>query len=194
MDKTLFFILGPLLVVSAVAVALTGLRRPDFPSSRGVLAGVIAYFAVLVAATATFAVLNAADEQHTRQAEAAATTTTTQETTTNAQGATGTTTAEQPTQGKATTVDISADPTALAFDQQKLSTKSGQVTVDFDNPSQVGHDVCVKSSSGDELGCTQVITQSKTTLDANLEPGTYTFYCSVDGHEAAGMEGSLTVK
>ena len=32
------------------------------------------------------------------------------------------------------------------------------------------------------------------TVTATLKPGTYTFYCSVDGHEAAGMKGTLTVK
>ena len=32
------------------------------------------------------------------------------------------------------------------------------------------------------------------TVTAKLKPGTYTFYCSVDGHEAAGMKGTLTVK
>ena len=32
------------------------------------------------------------------------------------------------------------------------------------------------------------------TVTENLKPGTYTFYCSVDGHEAAGMKGTLTVK
>ena len=32
------------------------------------------------------------------------------------------------------------------------------------------------------------------TVSENLKPGTYTFYCSVDGHEAAGMKGTLTVK
>ena len=35
----------------------------------------------------------------------------------------------------------------------------------------------------------------KTTLDlSNLKPGSYTFYCSVDSHEAAGMKGTLTVQ
>jgi plastocyanin len=191
MNETLFYVFGITLVVSAVAVAILGLRMPSFPPSRGILGLVVMYFVALVAATTTFAVLNAADEQDKREAEAA---TTTEETTTSAQGTTSTTTVKQPTQGKATTVDVSADPNALAFDQQKLTTTSGQVTVDFDNPSAVGHDVCIKSSNGDEVGCSQVIMQSKTTLNADLQAGTYTFYCNVDGHEAAGMEGTLTVK
>ena len=39
------------------------------------------------------------------------------------------------------------------------------------------------------------IRNSSTTLGlSGLKAGKYTFYCSVDGHRAAGMEGTLSVK
>jgi uncharacterized cupredoxin-like copper-binding protein len=52
----------------------------------------------------------------------------------------------------------------------------------------------VQDSSGKEIGCSDVITGSSTTLNVDLKPGSYTYFCSVDGHEAAGMKGTLTVK
>ena len=38
-----------------------------------------------------------------------------------------------------------------------------------------------------------VATGGTSTVSEELEPGTYTFYCSVEGHREGGMEGTLTV-
>lgn len=98
--------------------------------------------------------------------------------------------------GASSTVKLAASPSALAYDTKTLSAKAGNVTIDFNNPNNsLGHDVCVQSSSGQEVGCSDVITGSSTTLDlSNLKAGKYTFFCSVPGHEAAGMKGTLTVQ
>jgi plastocyanin len=93
-------------------------------------------------------------------------------------------------------VKLAADPSEIAYDTNSLSAKSGNVTIDFDNPNNaLGHDVCVEAEGEKDLGCSKVVTGQSTTLDLkNLKPGTYTFYCSVDSHEAAGMKGTLTVQ
>jgi plastocyanin len=188
MNQTLFFVFGIALVVSAVGIAVIGLRYENFPANRGVLAGAILYFAVLVGATAVFAVLNARDEQRDREAEQAAETTTT--------GATPTTPSQAGGGGAGETIKLAADPSQLAFDTTSLKAKAGNLTIDFNNPNpSLPHDVCVDSPSGSQLGCSDQITNSSTTLGLqDLKPGKYTFFCSVPGHEEAGMKGTLTVQ
>ncbi len=190
MNETLFYVFGIALVLSALTVAFVGLRVEGFPATRLALAGVVAYFACLVAATTTFAVLNAADEQHKREAEEAAA-----KTTTAAPAASTTTTSSTTTTpaAAAATLKLAADPSAIAYGTDQLEAKSGNVTIDFDNPSPLTHDVCLEGSSG-EIGCSDMIAQGAASLSEDLKPGKYTFYCSVDGHRAAGMEGTLTVK
>jgi plastocyanin len=190
MNETLFYVFGVALIVSAIAVSAIGLRFEDFPPNRGILAGTVLYFAALVGATALFAVLNARDEQQHREAEQAAETTTA----TTASG--GGTTTTPSGGGAASTVKLSADPSQIAYTTDSLSAKAGNVAIDFDNPnSAIPHDVCVDSPSGGELGCSDVVTGGTSTLDlSNLKPGKYTFFCSVDSHRQAGMEGALTVK
>lgn len=98
--------------------------------------------------------------------------------------------------GGGATVNLSADPSgALSYDTDSLSAKAGNVTIDFDNPAAIQHDVSVEDSSGQELGTSDLISQSKTTLDlTNLKPGEYTYFCTVPGHREGGMEGTLTAK
>ncbi len=64
MDKTLFFVFGIALVVSAVGIAVIGLRFENFPPTGVSSRAWSMYFVALVGATAVFAVLNARDEQH----------------------------------------------------------------------------------------------------------------------------------
>ena len=69
MNDTVFFILGPALVVCALVVSFVGLRFKTFPRSGPALFGVIAAFVLLVGGTTTFAWRNAEDEQQTRDEE-----------------------------------------------------------------------------------------------------------------------------
>ena len=56
------------------------------------------------------------------------------------------------------------------------------------------HNVTVASSSGAVVGATPTFSGGTKTLSLNLKPGVYKFYCTVPGHRAAGMEGTLTVQ
>ena len=95
--------------------------------------------------------------------------------------------------GGGSTVQISADPSgALKFEQTDVSATAGSITIDFTNMSSLPHDVRIEGNGAS--GGTDQITNSTTSATVDLEPGTYTFFCSVDGHRAAGMEGTLTVK
>jgi plastocyanin len=96
--------------------------------------------------------------------------------------------------GAGGTLEIAADANDLAYTTGDLETEAGTVTIEFDNPSNIDHDVRIEDSSGEDLGGTEIITDGSTSADVDLEPGTYTYYCSVAGHRAAGMEGTLTVE
>jgi plastocyanin len=94
--------------------------------------------------------------------------------------------------GGGSTVKISADPSgALKYQETNVTAKAGSVTIDFTNMSSVPHNVMIEGNGAS--GGTDTITSSSTSTSVDLQPGTYTFFCSVDGHRAAGMEGKLVV-
>jgi plastocyanin len=97
--------------------------------------------------------------------------------------------------GGGATLAVEADPNGqLAYTKDSLSTTAGDVTVDFNNPSSLTHDVVIEDADGNEIAATNTVASGTASTDAKLETGTYTYFCSVDGHRAAGMEGTLTVK
>jgi plastocyanin len=96
--------------------------------------------------------------------------------------------------GAAQTLKLSADPGgALKFDKSSLTAKAGKVTIMLDNPSSLPHAVEIEGNGVEESSST--IGKGETTkVSATVKAGTYEYYCPVDGHKAAGMEGTLTVK
>lgn len=119
--------------------------------------------------------------------------------------------------GGASTVDVGTDAGGtLAFAPTTLSaTAGGPITVNFKNPAPVEHNfVLVQSGqeqavadaaaakNGDATGISGVI-QSGGVLKAGgtesfeipaQTAGSYPYICTVPGHYAAGMKGTLTVK
>ena len=95
--------------------------------------------------------------------------------------------------GTGSTVSFTANPDGeLAFEEDSAETTAGAVTIELTNDSSVPHDVQIEGPDGD-LGGTDETTGGSVTGEVELEPGEYTFYCSVPGHREAGMEGTLTV-
>ena len=81
---------------------------------------------------------------------------------------------------------------SLKFDKTSLDAKAGTVTIDFDNPSSVQHGVEIDGNGVQKVS--DIVTKGKTSVTADLKPGTYEYFCPVTGHKEAGMKGTLTVK
>jgi plastocyanin len=167
-----FHIFGVLLALWALAVTALGVLREDFPRTDRLawLAG--ATSVLLAAATITSAIITGALEDHEGgepEAEAA----------------------PAPAGGE---TRLAADPTGqLKFDESALEAQAGTVTIAMTNDSAVPHNVAIEGGGVAEQG--KIVKDGGTsTVKARLTPGSYTFYCSVDGHRQAGMQGTLTVR
>ena len=140
----------------------------------------LALFAVV--ALAAFGLAACGDDDEDGGGDTTAAATTTQETTGG--GAAG-----------ESTVELSSPANGdLAYDQTDVTAKAGAVTINYDNPASLSHDVVVEDESGMELGKTDLVSQGEASTTVDLRPGTFTFFCDVPGHREGGMEGTLTVQ
>lgn len=93
--------------------------------------------------------------------------------------------------GGGETLALAADPSgALAFDTTSLEASSGSFTIAFTNEASVPHNVTIEGVEG---AATSTFTAGEEDLALELDPGEYTYFCSVGNHRQAGMEGTLTV-
>lgn len=76
------------------------------------------------------------------------------------------------------------------FNPSDITVDASPFTLELKNEGAIEHDFSVKG--------TDVVVLAKAseaaTGEVELDPGTYTFFCSVPGHREEGMEGTLTVE
>jgi plastocyanin len=167
-SKVPFYIAGGALAAWAVLVGFFGITHPDFPGSVGRSRLVMLTSALLVAATVTTAVTTAGEEEP-------------------AEGEGG-------SAAPASALSLSADASGrLAFDTKQATVRAGRFSVRLVNKSSQPHNITIAKGAR-VLAHTKTVTGGTATTTANLAPGKYVFYCSVDAHRAGGMQGTLTVR
>jgi plastocyanin len=97
----------------------------------------------------------------------------------------------KPIEESSGTLQIDADPNGqLAYTSNQANGTAGKITIKMANKTSTPHDIVI-----DGKGKGEVVTNGGTsTFSADFAAGSYTYYCSVDGHRQAGMQGKLTVK
>ena len=144
-------------------------RRPDFPGKNGL--GVFANVALV-----SFAAMISAVTVFGRESEAKAS-------------------SEAPAQpaGPAATVQVRESEFKIAA--PATVAKAGTVTFVVENAGKIQHDLALQGAGVPASAKTPLISPGKSAkLTVTLAAGTYTLYCSVPGHRAAGMVATLVVK
>jgi plastocyanin len=93
--------------------------------------------------------------------------------------------------GGCTTPDASFTVGALdelKFDAEAYEADAGCVEITYENEGSIAHTLLIKGVSGFKLAVGDTDTGT-----VELEPGSYTLFCDIAGHEAAGMKADLTV-
>jgi plastocyanin len=96
------------------------------------------------------------------------------------------------TAAKANVVHLSAPVSGLRYTQKVVHAHAGTIKIVFQNRSMLKHNVNVELGEK-EFGKSATVTHATTSFTVKLKAGKYNYYCSVPGHEDAGMHGTLIV-
>jgi plastocyanin len=159
---------GTFILFALTASFLAPRRRPDFPGKNGLSVFVLASF-VLFFAMVTAVIVFGVEKSEAKGAEPAGT---------------------PVSAGQA--VPVSESEFKITLPAKKLAP--GKITFDVTNDGKIQHDLVVSGPGVTGTAKTPLVNAGKTaTLTVTLAAGSYTLYCSVPGHRAAGMVAKLTV-
>jgi Uncharacterized copper-binding protein len=159
---------GTFILFALTSSFIASRRRPDFPGRNGISVFVLASF-VLFAAMVTAVIVFGVESE--------------------AKGAEGPASTVAP---PGHTVPVSETEFKITLSAEKLAP--GKVTFAVTNAGKIPHDLVVSGSGVTGSAKTPLLNPGQTAkLTVTLAAGSYTLYCSVPGHRAAGMSAKLTV-
>jgi mono/diheme cytochrome c family protein len=98
---------------------------------------------------------------------------------------------KEPIKAEGGSLTIPADPGGqLKFTCEKAEGPAGQLKLEMPNKSSIDHNIVIDGKGEGEI----VNNGGTSEFSASFTPGTYVYYCAVEGHREAGMEGKLTVQ
>jgi uncharacterized cupredoxin-like copper-binding protein len=160
---------GTFILFALTSSFIASRRRPDFPGRNGLSVFVLASF-VLFAAMVTAVIVFGVEKSEAKGAHEPA-------------GAAA---------PAAHTVPVSETEFKITLPAQKLAP--GKVTFAVRNAGKIQHDLVVTGLGVKGAAKTPLINAGESAkLTVTLAAGSYTLYCSVPGHRAAGMVAKLTV-
>jgi uncharacterized cupredoxin-like copper-binding protein len=160
---------GTFILFALTSSFIASRRRPDFPGRNGLSVFVMASFA-LFAAMVTAVIVFGVEKSEAKSTHVP----------------TGTSAAA------AHTVAVSEAEFKITLPAQKVAP--GKVTFEVQNAGKIQHDLVVSGPGVSTNAKTPLISPGQTAkLTVTLAAGSYTLYCSVPGHRAAGMSAKLTV-
>jgi uncharacterized cupredoxin-like copper-binding protein len=161
--------------------------RPDYPG-RGLLAFIViafVFFFGMLTAVEVFGAESKSGEAATPEATTAEQTTTAATSTEQQTTSEKTTTTAKPAETK-----VPVSETEFKITLGSTSFKAGEITFEVKDDGKIPHDLAIKGTTDKTK---EIAPGSNAELKVTLKPGTYVLYCSIPGHEQAGMKQSITV-
>jgi plastocyanin len=86
---------------------------------------------------------------------------------------------------------VTVDAFDVYFSPKSVKAPAGKLAIDLEEKGSQQHTLVVEGVKDFELAVGPGKKSDRGTVD--LAPGSYTFYCSIPGHRAQGMQGSFTI-
>ena len=91
--------------------------------------------------------------------------------------------------------DLALELADFMLDPADLTAGGPTVTIEVTNAGPTPHNLSIRGAGDQILAATPDLSRGDAeTLTVDLEPGTYTIFCGLPGHESLGMRGTLTVE